>query len=223
MITLDIVSDTVCPWCYIGKRRLERALGERPDLALRIGWRPFQLNPDMPAAGMPRPQYLAMKFGGAERARRIYSAIQMAGQQEGLDFRFDSMARQPNTIDSHRVIRWAGDAGVQDQLVEILFRRYFIEGGDIGDHDALAAAAGAAGMDRAAVRERLDRDDDVEVVRQEESVARRLGINGVPTFIVNRRYAVSGAQEPSVLLHVFDLALKEGSDNLQAAEFSAAD
>ena len=223
MITLDIVSDTVCPWCYIGKRRLERALAERPGLDIRVGWRPFQLNPDSPRSGMARPQYLSLKFGGPERAQRIYAAVSMAGQQEGLGFRFDAIPRQPNTLDSHRLIRWSEDAGVQDRLVEILFRRYFIDGHDIGDAAVLGDAAAEAGMDGQAVRARLADGEDLELVKQEEAVARRLGINGVPTFIVNRRYAVSGAQEPSVLLHVFDLALKEAMDEPQAAETSAAE
>jgi len=221
MLWIDIVSDTVCPWCYIGKRRLERALAQRPSLEAQIGWRPFQLNPEMPQGGMPRPQYLALKFGGKERADRIYAAVSMAGQQEGLDFRFGAIPRQPNTVDSHRLIRWSASAGRQDAVVEGLFRRYFVEGRDIGDHAVLVDCAAEAGLDAEAVRGLLADGADLEAVREEEAMARRMGINGVPCFIVNRRYAVSGAQDPSVLLNVFDLALKEAAEGGEAPQAAA--
>ena len=217
MISIDVVSDTVCPWCFIGKRRLERAIAERPDYQFQIGWRPFQLNPDMPRAGMDRQQYLNLKFGGRERASKIYAHVNKAGAEEGIAFRFDAIRRQPNTFDSHRLIRWSANAGVQDAVVEILFRRYFQEGADIGDSAELASIAGEAGMDAAQVAAWLEQGVDVDVVREEEMIARRMGIAGVPCFIIDRRYAVSGAQDPSVLVHVFDLATKERAA-AQAAE-----
>jgi predicted DsbA family dithiol-disulfide isomerase len=217
MIAIDIVSDTVCPWCFIGKRRLERAMAERPDFRFQIGWRPFQLNPDMPRAGMDRQQYLALKFGGRERAFKIYDHVGKAGEGEGVAFAFDAIHRQPNTFDSHRLIRWSARAGLQDAVVETLFRRYFEQGVDIGDRAILSAIAAEAGMDGAEVGDWLEREVDSELVREEEAIARRMGIGGVPCFIVDRRFAVSGAQEPSVLVNVFDLAMKEKAAG-QAAE-----
>lgn len=222
MIHLDIISDTVCPWCYIGKRRLERALAARSDLDFEIGWRPFQLNPDMPREGMSRENYLRAKFGGASRARRVYDAVNEAGGDEGLGFNFDAVGRQPNTFDSHRLIRWSASAGVQDKVVEALFYRYFMEGQDIGDQSVLTEIAGNCGMDRQLVRSLYDNDADRDLVMAEEGVARRMGISGVPCFVVDQKYAVSGAQDPSVLMQVFDLAMKDReSGALQAAEEAA--
>jgi predicted DsbA family dithiol-disulfide isomerase len=213
---IDIVSDTVCPWCFIGKRRLERALAQRPGLEVQIGWRPFELNPDMPPAGLDRAQYLQLKFGGVERAGRIYATIANAGAEEGIDFRFDRIRRTPNTIASHRLIRWAAGQNRQDAVVERLFTTYFVQGEDIGDHEVLTAVARDAGMDPELTRDLLTRGDDVEVVKAEEQVARRMGINGVPCFIVDRKYAISGAQDPAVLLQVFDLAVREAAAGVEA-------
>lgn len=226
-ITVDIVSDTVCPWCYVGKRRFEEALARRPpDLDVFVGWRPFQLNPDMPPGGMDRKAYLAAKFGGDERAEHIYSAIREAGASTGLDFDFSRMARQPNTLDSHRLIDRAGRAaedsggrpGLQDAVVERLFRACFMEGRDIGDRETLADLAADAGMDAAETRAYLDSDEDVERIRQEDLMARQMGIQGVPCFIVNRQYAVSGAQEPAVFLKAFEQVLEAEDAAAKSAE-----
>ena len=144
MIAIDIVSDTVCPWCYIGKRRLERAMRQRPECQFQIGWRPFQLNPELAKDGMDRKQYLNLKFGGPERAEQIYQYVQQAGEAESIDFDFQAIVRQPNTFDSHRLIRWAAASDVQDAVVEEVFRRYFMEGADVGDRDVLVDIARAA-------------------------------------------------------------------------------
>jgi predicted DsbA family dithiol-disulfide isomerase len=205
---IDVVSDTICPWCFIGKRRLERALAQRPGIQVEIGWRPFQLNPDMPREGMNRAEYLTRKFGGEARARQIYRAVQEAGRQEGIAFAFERIARTPSSLASHRLIRWAGSAGRQDQVVELLFRRYFLEGGDIGNPDVLTEVARQAGMDAERIAKLLAGDADEEIVRQEDRLARELGINGVPCFVIERKYAVSGAQDPAVFLQVFDLAAR---------------
>ncbi len=221
---IEIISDTVCPWCYIGKRRLERALAQRDELEVEITWRPFQLNPDMPAGGLDREAYLNAKFGGAQRAEQIYAAIREAGGGEGIDFAFDKIARPPNTIDSHRLLHWAGEAGLQDGVVEVLFRRYFEEGADIGDREVLVAIAALAGMDGDAVRARFERGDDLELVAAQDTNARQSGVAGVPYFIIDGKYAVSGAQDPSVFLQVLDLAAR-GADEAEAegkAEASAA-
>ena len=221
MISIDIISDTVCPWCYIGKRRLEKAIAERPLYRYQVSWRPFQLNPDLPSGGMTRDDYLHAKFGGADRAARVYSAVLQAGREEDLNFNFAAIRQQPNTFDSHRLVRWAASAGVQGAVVERLFQRYFMEGADLGDRDVLRGVAEQCGMDADLIADLYRRDADVDLVRQEEAVARKMGINGVPCFIVNGKYAVSGAQDPTVLVHVFDLT--SGTAAAQAAEGAAAD
>lgn len=209
MISIDIVSDTVCPWCFIGKRRLERAIQQRPDNQYRIGWRPFQLNPELPVDGMDRQQYLSLKFGGLERASKIYDQVREAGRTVDLAFEFETIGRQPNTFDAHRLIRWSAEADAQDAVVEALFRRYFFEAADIGDRDVLIAIAVQGGMDGHDLRQRFELNADAAVVREEEMTARRMGVTGVPCFIVNRKYAVSGAQDPSVLVNVFDVTARE--------------
>ncbi len=211
---IDIVSDTICPWCFIGKRRLERALAERPDIDVQIGWRPFQLNPDMPAEGMDRQAYLAAKFGGDNRARRTYAPVLAAAQGEGIAIDYDRIRKTPNTLASHRLIRWAAADDVQYQVVELLFRRYFLEGEDISDHDVLTGVAREAGMDAEKVALWLAEGRDIEIVRNEDKVAREMGIRGVPCFIFDRRYALSGAQDPEVILQVLDLAVKESRESL---------
>ncbi|MCH7930535.1 MAG: DsbA family oxidoreductase, partial [Proteobacteria bacterium] len=144
---IEIVSDVICPWCFIGKRRLERALAARPGLDVETTWRPFQLNPDMPPEGMERQSYLAAKFGSADRAAQLYAEISKAGAVEGIDFAFDRIARTPNTIDAHRLIRFAGGDGAQDAVSELLFRRYFLDGADLGDRERLAEIGAEAGLD----------------------------------------------------------------------------
>jgi predicted DsbA family dithiol-disulfide isomerase len=218
---IDIISDTVCPWCYIGKRRLERALAQRDDIEVEITWRPFQLNPDMPEGGLDRETYLNAKFGGRERATQIYDAIRQAGGGEGIDFSFDKIVRTPNTIDSHRLIHWAGEAGLQDAVVEVLFRRYFEEGADIGDREALVAIGAEAGLDGDELKQRFERGDDAELVAAQDVNARQMGVSGVPFFIIGGKYAVSGAQDPSVFLQVLDLVARGGDEAETEAESEA--
>jgi predicted DsbA family dithiol-disulfide isomerase len=213
---IDIISDTVCPWCFIGKRRLEKAMSQRPDMEFEIQWRPFQLNPDMPRDGMDRRQYLEAKFGGPERAKQIYEHIEDAGRSEGIAFAYDKIVRTPNTLDSHRLIKWAGTAGVQDAAVEVLFRKYFLEGGDIGDKALLVDVAREIGMDADLVSDLLAGDDDLEETKTEDTTARQMGVTGVPCFIIGRKYAVSGAQDPAVLVQAFDLVEKEGEGPVAA-------
>jgi predicted DsbA family dithiol-disulfide isomerase len=203
---IDIFSDTICPWCYIGKRRLERALAERPQEDVTIRWRAFQLNPDMPTEGLDRQTYLDLKFGGRENADRVYDAVKQAGAEEHLPFRFDQIARTPNTLESHRLLSFAAERGAQDALLERLFEAYFVQGRDIGDHKVLSELAVAAGLDQAEVATFLQSDEGREEAAAEDQMARRHGIQGVPTFIFNGRYAVSGAQQPEVFFQMFDLA-----------------
>ena len=202
---IDIVSDVICPWCFIGKRRLEKALSLRPDLAVDVTWRPFQLNPDMPPEGMERRAYIAAKFGGGAQADRLYANVAEVGAGIGIPFAFERIRRTPNTRDAHRLIRWAAAQAAADSVVEALFRAYFLDGEDIGDRAVLAAIAGRAGLDGAEARRWLDGNSDIEPVLAEDRGARRLGINAVPCFIFERHYAVSGAQEPEFFLPIFDL------------------
>lgn len=205
---IEIYSDAVCPWCFIGKRRLERAKAMRPDVKLEVRWRAFQLNPWMPAEGMGRAEYLTAKFGAAD-AGRVYQNIGRIGAGEGIDFSFDRQTRTPNTVDAHRLVRWAGrEAGTdgQERAMEALFQAYFIGAKDIGEQAALVETAAAAGLDPDRAEAYLAGDEDRDDVRAEDAAARQMGIQGVPCFIVDRRYAVSGAQEPEYFMPLFDLA-----------------
>jgi len=204
---LDIFSDPVCPWCYIGKRRLERALdGIPPEHAPQIRWRAFMLNPDMPFDGMERNAYLALKFGSSQRAMELYDTIARAGYEEDILFAFGDIYRTPSTVMAHRLIGLAGDRGVQTTLVEELFQAYFLKGIDIGDLDNLVDIAVKAGLPDDDVRRHLDSDNGTDTVLAEHNLAQRLGINGVPCFILDGRYAVSGAQSPEVLQRMIESA-----------------
>lgn len=209
-LSIDIISDVVCPWCYIGKRKLEATLAQRADGAPRATtrWHAFQLNPDIPAGGVDRRTYLERKFGGPERARQIYARVKAAGDEVGIAFDFERIQRQPNTFDAHRLLAWAQDIDLAraDSLVERLFSAYFIEGIDIGDRDALARLAGEAGFDAGAAHQWLVSDEGRAAVESEERRARALGVSGVPFFVFNQRLAVSGAQPPEVLLDAIEQA-----------------
>ena len=205
-LTIDVISDVVCPWCYIGKRRLEATLEAlrttQPDLEVNVRWHPFQLNPDLPREGTGRREYLEHKFGGPERARQIYARVTAAGQSVGIPFAFDAIERQPNTLDAHRLIAWAQsrDDGDADRIVERLFRAYFVEGRFVGDHDELASLAGDAGFPVEEARRLLASNELESAVATADQQARRLGVTGVPFFIFDGKVAVSGAQEPAALL-----------------------
>jgi len=213
VIHIDIFSDTICPWCLIGKRRLEKALAERPNLKpgvdLAIHWRVFQLNPMMPKGGMERQAYLAMKFGGAENAEIVYDRIRRAGAEEGIDFAFKAMKRTPNTVDSHRLIRWAAGQDRESETVEALFQAYFFRGEDIGALAVLVAAAEEAGMDPMEARAFLESEALRPEIVEEDRQARGLGIDGVPCFVFNGRHALAGAQPPKVLVQMLDMAQQE--------------
>jgi predicted DsbA family dithiol-disulfide isomerase len=211
-ITVDIVSDAICPWCFIGKRRFEQALAQAPkDVEVLIAWRPYQLNPDMPPEGMDRKTYLSTKFGGDARADEIYRRVREAGRTAGIEFDFKSIPRTPNTIDAHRLIGLAGRAGRQDAVVEALFRAYFLDGRDIGSRDVLCEIGASSGLEEKTLRTYLTGRDDVDRVENEDAMARRMGIQGVPCFILNRKYAISGAQEPAVFLEAIDMLKREAA------------
>jgi predicted DsbA family dithiol-disulfide isomerase len=211
-MNIDIVSDVVCPWCYIGKRRLERALAalreSEPALDVTLRWHPFQLNPDLPRAGVDRQRYLDAKFGGAARAAQIYERVREAGRESGLALAFDRIERQPNTLDAHRLIAWAQreDPARADDLVERLFHAYFVEGTFVGDADTLATLAADAGYDRDAAAAMLTSDALRDDVAAADERARSLGIQGVPFFVFDGRVALSGAHEPATLLDAIERA-----------------
>ncbi|MDW6023036.1 DsbA family protein [Mesorhizobium sp. BAC0120] len=200
-ITVDVVSDVVCPWCFIGQKRLDTAIGEVPDVTVEVRWRPFQLDPTIPAEGKDRKRYMLEKFGSEERIRQIHARVEAVGEAEGINFAFDAIKVAPNTLDAHRVIRWAGaaDTDTQNRLVRRLFKLNFEEGRNIGDHAVLIEAAREAGMDAAVVETLLPTDADVDNVRNEIATAQRMGITGVPCFLLEGRYAVMGAQDSATL------------------------
>lgn len=201
---IDVISDTVCPWCYIGKRRLERALKLRPQITFDVRWRPFQLDPTTPPEGVDRKTYMERKFGSSDKIKPIHNTLLKAGDDEGIPFVFEKIARTPNTINSHRLIRWSHSLGVQDAVVEKLFKAYFINGADIGDIKVLAAIGDDCGMDGELVEEMLNSDADLEAVAHEDRMARKIGINGVPTYLIGGKVLVNGAQDAEHLVRVID-------------------
>ena len=202
MTTLDIISDPICPWCYIGKAKLDRALEAAPEHPFEIQWRPFQLNPDMPAEGMDRREYLEWKFGGREGAIKVYGEIAKTAEATGLEIAFDKIKRTPNTLNAHRLIRWAQVEEKQSAVVSQLFKRYFHEGHDISDVDVLVDVATTVGMDGDLVRRLLDGDSDLAETIAEDKKAREMGVQGVPCFIIGASYAVQGAQNTDVWANI---------------------
>jgi predicted DsbA family dithiol-disulfide isomerase len=200
-ISVDVVSDIVCPWCFIGQKRLDSAIGKVPEVDVDVRWRPFQLDPTIPAEGKDRKRYMLDKFGSEERIRQIHERIEPLGAEEGISFAFDKIKVAPNTLDAHRVIRWAGAAGgdVQNRLVRRLFKLNFEDGENLGDHSVLVEAARESGMDAAVVETLLPTEADVEAVRTEIATAQRMGITGVPCFLIEGKYAVMGAQDTETL------------------------
>lgn len=204
MTELTIISDPICPWCYIGWVRLSRALEARPNHPFQIRWHPFQLNPEMPAEGMDRRAYLEGKFGGPEGARQAYAPVLAAADATGLAIDFAAIPRTPNTLDAHRLIHWAAVEGRQTPVAIALFRRYFDAGQDISDPAILAEIATDAGLEAELVARLLAGPADREETRAADRAAREMGVTGVPTFIVDRRHAVPGAQDTSLWLRVID-------------------
>jgi len=198
-LQIDVVSDVVCPWCYIGKRRIENALALVPDIPVELHWRPFFLNPWVPREGMPRNDYLKTKFGSVEAYHGIAGRVAAAAAEEGLQYNSDRVKRQPNTIDCHRLIHWAEADGKAGDMKQRLMELYFRDGGDLTDIDVLVQAAKDVGMDGESVRRRLASDEDIGLIIAQADEAAEKGISGVPTFIFAGKYAVSGAQAPEQL------------------------
>jgi predicted DsbA family dithiol-disulfide isomerase len=199
-LTVDVVSDIVCPWCFIGKRHLEAALADaKQPGGVVVRWHPFELNPDLPAEGIDRKHYVEAKFGGPVRAAQVYARVRDAGARAGIAFDFDAIVRQPNTRESHRLIAWAQANGEADRLVERLFRAYFLEGQDMTSRETLVQLAADAGIDGTAARQWLESGRGVQEIAQAESRARQLGITGVPFFIFDGHVGLSGAHPPETL------------------------
>ena len=207
-LTVDIVSDVVCPWCFIGKRRLENALAMAPDLDVDLRWRPFQLDATIPPGGLSRKEYMDRKFG-PDRAATVHDRVRAVGAEVGIPFAFEKITRSPNTLDAHRLLRWALDAGCQEMLKERLMQLYFVEGADVGDPEVLAKAAAECGMDADEVRRRLQSDEDVESVRAEIERIQKLGVYGVPFFIIDGKYGLSGAQPSEIIEQALRRAANE--------------
>jgi predicted DsbA family dithiol-disulfide isomerase len=206
-LTIDVVSDVVCPWCYLGKKRLEHALALEPQ-PIEVHWRPYQLDPSIPKGGVDRRAYLTNKFGNDGRIEAAHERLGALGAEEGIAFAFDRIARAPNTLDAHRLIRWAFLSGAQDKVVDRLFGLYFEEGRDIGDRALLIEAARECGMDAKVVEKLLAEGADEDEVRAEIAQAQQLGVTGVPFFIFAQRFAVPGAQSADVLTAAIDRARK---------------
>jgi predicted DsbA family dithiol-disulfide isomerase len=204
MVKLDIISDPICPWCYIGKTLLDQAMAQRPDHPFEIEWHPFQLNPDMPAEGMDRRDYLETKFGGKEGAIRAYAPVLERAEAAGLTIDFTAIKRTPNTLDAHRLLHWAGIEGCQDRMAMALFHAYFNEGRDIGDHEVLADLADSLSLDGAMIQRLLASEADRDAIRARDAQFREMGISGVPTFIVGGQHAVPGCQPADLWVKVID-------------------
>lgn len=208
-LRIDVVSDVVCPWCFIGKRRLEKALALTPELPVEVYYHPYFLNDWIPREGMPREDYLTKKFGSVEAYKGMATRVAEAAAQEGLTYAVDKIARQPNTLDSHRLIHWAGLQGKGPEMKQRLMDLYFAEGADLTDREVLVRAAADLGLDPHEVRARLATQDDIAETRRAADSAKEVGITGVPTFIIAGRYAVSGAQAPETLAQVIRKAVAE--------------
>ena len=211
LLTIDVVSDVVCPWCYVGKRRLEAALTARSDIAAEIRWRPFFLDPTVPRNGKPRIDYITGKFGGVDKITPAHERLTGLGKDVGIDFQFGKIEVQPNSLDAHRLIGWAQTEGKADALVENLFADFFVNGVNLADHTALANAAARAGMNEGKVSADRASGKDEEIVAKQAQAASASGIGGVPFFVFGGKVAVSGAQEAEVLSSAIDQALSAGA------------
>lgn len=216
-IVIDVVSDMVCPWCYLGKARLDLALAEVQDeISVDINWRPYQLNPDYPPEGVDQKAELEKKLGGKERVDQIHGTLTELGKEVGIDYNFDAINVGPNTLDAHRLSLWAHSEGreLQDKIVTALFKANFEEGRNIGDHAVLIDIAGENGMDRELVRRLLNSDADKDTIKAEIDAAQQMGVSGVPFFILDQKYAVSGAQTQDVLINALrDIAKMKAEEH----------
>ncbi|MEP0232471.1 DsbA family oxidoreductase [Roseibium sp.] len=216
-ISVDVVSDVMCPWCYIGKRRLESALAQIPDVNVAVRWHPYQLDATLPKEGKDRQAYLTDKFG-VERAKSFYETIRQAGLEEGIHFAFDDIKLSPNTLDCHRLILWSRADDLQDEVVERLFQVFFLEGGDLTKSETLVKVAEDAGMQSDLVEQLLETDSDLEKTKQQVARAQELGVTGVPCFIIDGRFAIAGAEKSETLAAAIRHAEETRTNEPEAAE-----
>ena len=216
-LEIDVISDVMCPWCYIGKTNLDAAISQVDELDVEVRWRPYQLDSTLPKEGIDRATYLNNKFGGEAGAQQVYGRIKEAGKALGIDFNFEAMKVSPNTLDAHRVIMWAGgqSSEVQNKLVERLFEIFFLEGGHLGEDEVLVKAAEAAGMDGTIVEGLLKGDEDKDRVHQEIGHAAQMGVQGVPCFIIDNKFAVMGAQPAEQLVGAMRHAISQRSSEIE--------
>jgi len=203
-VRIDVVSDIFCPWCFIGKHRLEKAIALNPDIPVEVHWRPYFLNDWIPREGISREQYLTTKFGSPERYKGIAQRVSAAAAAEGLTYAMDKISRQPNTLDAHRMIRWADEIGKAAEMKQRLMDLYFTAGADLTNHAVLAQAAADIGLDAEATRKALASDKDVAEIEREALSAKEAGIDGVPCFIFGGKFAISGAQAPEYLAEAIE-------------------
>ncbi len=216
-LTIDVVSDVVCPWCFVGKRRLEKALTLVPDVAVDIRWRPYQLAPEIPDEGVPRKAYMLQKFGDPERIRQIHERLKGIGEEEGIAFDFDSIDIAPNTLNAHRMILWARAGGAQGVVVEALFNAFFVEGRNLSDPAVLTEVGAAAGLDPALLADLFPTEADVERTQRDIASAQKIGITGVPFFIVGGRYGIAGAEDPQTIAGAIRQAAAEQAEPAAAS------
>lgn len=207
-LVIDVVSDVICPWCFLGKRRLDKALASLPDVKVQVIFRPFFLDPTIPPEGMDRRAYMVAKFG-EERLKTIHDPLIQAGKEDDVPYEFDRITRTPNTLNAHRLLRWAQTEGVQAAVAEALFMAYWNKGQDVGDTAVLAAIAAAQGLDGEDIRRKLSTDEDAEAVMAEVQQAQAIGVTGVPTFILASRYGIVGAQSPQYIADAIRKAAAE--------------
>jgi predicted DsbA family dithiol-disulfide isomerase len=210
-VKIDVYADIACPWCYIGEKRLEQALSIRPDLSVELRWRPFQLNPEMPQEGTPWSDFELQKFGGHEKAQQIFARVTSAGAEDGIDFRFDRIQVAPSTLNAHRLVLFAREEGREWEAVAALFSAHFTEGRDVGDIDTLVAIAEGIGLDVAAVRDYLQSDRNAEAVTESQEEAYSVSVQGVPFYVFDNQYALSGAQPLETFLWALDEVTKAES------------
>ncbi|HFC04448.1 MAG TPA: DsbA family oxidoreductase [Rhizobiales bacterium] len=217
VVQIDVVSDVMCPWCYVGKKRLEKALAIIPEnILVEINWRPFQLDPTIPPEGRDRQKYLSDKFGSPEQIAEKYDPIRQAGEAEGIPFNFDAIEVSPNTLNAHRLLRWAGEVGLQDAMSERLFVAYFVEAANLTDNAVLVDLAVDIGMEREVVERLFEGEAGLQEVRQEMLQYQQMGVRSVPTMIVGQKYAISGAQQPETIAQVIAGVVEERKAAAQA-------
>lgn len=209
VLTIDICADIACPWCYVGRARLKKALTQRPELNVTLHWRPFQLQPNMPPDGRDFRAVLEKKFGSWDRVHNMFERVQQMGAEEGLTFDFEAIEVAPNTADAHRLVLWAQDQGAGDTMATTLFRAYFAEGRNVSDPGVLADCAAEADLDADAARTLLESDDYADAVRQSQQQARREGVTGVPYYVFEGRHAVTGARPAEVMVEALDAVTSE--------------